>query len=245
MNEKKNDGAETERLEAIAKRRQYGLGFNGILMDYRYREMKPFISKGAHILELGPAEGHMTRLLRKLSRNITVVDGSRVFLDILHERYPEVKIIHALFEDADPGGTYDVIMMPHILEHVQDPVVLLKKYKQHLKDSGRLIISVPNAFSLNRLLGVEMGILHDPHELDEGDISIGHRRVYDPDLLAGDVRKAGLKIHHQGGVFLKLLSNAQMENNFTDEQIEGMYKLGRLFPRNCTELLCVCGKESR
>lgn len=245
MTSRKSSGKEIDRLETIARQHRYGLGFNGILMDYRFQAMRPFIRRGARILELGPAEGHMTRHLLSLSKSITAVDGSSVYLSELRKKFPGVRTVEALFEDADIQERYSVILMPHILEHVKDPVGLLRKYKENLTDKGHLIISVPNAYSLNRLLGVEMGLLRDPHDLDRGDIAIGHRRVYDPDTLAENVCRAGLKIIHQGGVFLKLLSNAQMERVFTDKQIEGMNKLGRSFPRHCTELLCVCERKKR
>jgi 2-polyprenyl-3-methyl-5-hydroxy-6-metoxy-1,4-benzoquinol methylase len=43
-------------------------------------------------------------------------------------------------------------MLTHILEHVDDPVQVLKIAKKFLKEDGVLIADVPNAHSLHREL---------------------------------------------------------------------------------------------
>jgi SAM-dependent methyltransferase len=49
-----------------------------------------------------------------------------------------------LAEAAADLGTFDVITMWHVLEHVPDPKVVLAGLVPHLKPGGVLIISVPN-----------------------------------------------------------------------------------------------------
>jgi 2-polyprenyl-3-methyl-5-hydroxy-6-metoxy-1,4-benzoquinol methylase len=41
--------------------------------------------------------------------------------------------------------TYDVVIMADVIEHVNDPVVFLKSYAKYLNDSGKMVITTPNA----------------------------------------------------------------------------------------------------
>ncbi|EOG4053627.1 class I SAM-dependent methyltransferase [Campylobacter jejuni] len=40
---------------------------------------------------------------------------------------------------------YDVITAFHVIEHLQDPVNILKKLSSKLKDNGKIIVEVANA----------------------------------------------------------------------------------------------------
>ena len=55
-----------------------------------------------------------------------------------------------------------------------------------------------------------------------------------------DIETAGLKIIQTGGVFFKPLSNQQIEQNWTEEMIQGFYELGKDFQENAAELYAIC-----
>jgi hypothetical protein len=102
--------------------------------------------------------------------------------------------------------------MLNILEHVIDPVAVLQKASSLLDNNGVLIVHVPNAHAVNRKLAVLMGTLTECEELSPFDIHVvGHRRSYTLETLSVDIKKAGLKINHTGGVFYKSLSTPQMD----------------------------------
>ncbi len=229
-------------LERIANNHNYGEGFNGILMDYRFKAFRRFLGVNKSILELGPAEGHMTRKLVEITNDLTVVDGSGIFLKRLKLKYPYINTIHSYFENMNLEKKFDIILLCHILEHVNNPVKILSFLKRNMHESTKIIVTVPNAYSIHRLLGVEMGLLKDVHELNSSDLKVGHRRVYDFDLLIDDCKKAGLKVIHKQGIFLKPFSNSQLEK-FPRKVWEGLYKLGDKFPNNCAELLLVCQNQ--
>jgi SAM-dependent methyltransferase len=46
-----------------------------------------------------------------------------------------------------PDGVFDVITLWHVLEHLPDPVVELKRIRRMLKDDGTLVVEVPNSDS--------------------------------------------------------------------------------------------------
>ena len=229
---------ELSRLEDISESHDYKLGFNGILMEYKFKAVAHHIMPSSSVLEMGPADGLITGKILSITENLTVLDGSIHYLADIEKNHPEVTTIHGLFEEVDLNTRFDVILMVHILEHVEDPVRTLTRVREWLKDDGKVIITVPNAHSYHRMLGVEMDLLESEFELNESDLMVGHRRVYDSDSLANDVQSAGLSISESTGVFFKLFHNSLMET-FSESQLEGLYHLGKKFPDNCAELLIV------
>lgn len=130
--------------------------------------------------------------------------------------------------------------MSGILEHVEDPISVLKKYKKFVNENGYIVIVVPNAESIHRRVGKIMGIISDLHELTKQDIEVGHKRYYDLKMLRKDIIKSGLKIESVGGIFFKPLSNKQMEM-FNSKIIDAFYELGKqLPPEYCAEIWVRC-----
>lgn len=217
------------------------LTFDYKLADYNYLTLKPFF-KGTLALELGPASGYMTKHLVNDFKQLHVVEGSGALLAQIPD-YNNVEKTHALFEDFETTNRYDTIIMGHVLEHVFDPRLVLRKVFSWLKDDGVFLASVPNAKSIHRLVAVEMGLLSSIYELNDRDRELGHYRVYDLDSLCADVEASGFFVQEKGGIFLKPLSNGQIEKNWTNEMMDGFYKLGKKFPQNCAEIFVVCGKR--
>jgi trans-aconitate methyltransferase len=214
------------------------LDFDKRLIRFRFETLRPHLT-GAEGLELGPAEGEMTRLLLDRFTSLTVVDGSSALLAKIPESSKLIKV-HALFEDFVADRAFTTIVMEHILEHVDRPVDLLKRARTWLAPGGRLLAGVPNGHSIHRLVAVKMGLLSHPCELNARDLTLGHRRVYTPDSFKADLEAAGLRVMTRGGVFFKPLSNQQIESHWTDEMIRGFYELGRDFPDFAAELYAVC-----
>jgi SAM-dependent methyltransferase len=218
------------------------LEFDKRLIRYHYDAIRGFL-RGPLGLELGPAEGQMTPLLLKHFTTLTVVDGSAPLLDKI-PRAPNLVKIHSLFEDFTPRHQFDSIVMNRVLEHVRDPVGLLRLARRWLSPNGRLLIGVPNADSFHRLAAVHMRLLRRATELNDRDRRLGHRRVYTRDALLLDIRKAKLAVVTTGGVFFKPLSNVQIDATWTDAMMDGFFKLGSDFPDNAAEIYAVCRRPS-
>lgn len=216
------------------------LDFDRKLIHYRYKTIKPYI-KGPIGLELGSAEGEMTQYLIENFEHLTSVDGSKELLEMI-PLYKNHTKIHSFFEDYKPSQKFNTIIMEHILEHVDNPIDLMIRAKEWLLDDGVMLLGVPNALSMHRLVAVKMKLLKTPNELNERDYQLGHQRVYSMETFIEDIKKAGLTIIEKGGIFFKPLSNAQIETNWNDEMIEGFYELGKDFPENAAEIFVVCKK---
>jgi SAM-dependent methyltransferase len=214
------------------------LDFDKCLIRFRYQTLKPHL-QGPEGLELGPADGVMTHFLFPHFAHLTVVDGAAGLLARIPDM-PNLVKVHALFEVYLPSRKFNTILMEHILEHVDEPVALLRRVRRWLAPGGKILAGVPNGHSIHRLVAVKMGLLKGPCDLNERDHALGHRRVYTQRDFRTDFESAGLRVVEMGGVFFKPLSNQQIQDHWTKEMIQGFYEMGKDFPEYAAELYAVC-----
>lgn len=232
-------------LEAVARVYDSSKDFDYHLIQYNFRFMRARL-QGPRILEMGCANGVMTERLSAFFPHIDVVDGSETYLkDVagrLHER-KNIQYFHSLFEGFAPEVHYNSIIMARALEHLADPVGMLQIAAEWLEPGGHVHIVVPNALSLHRRIGVAMGILPTCQSLNERDLRVGHKRVYDFETMSADVEAAGLRIHEITGIFLKPLSNAQMET-WNGDILDALFEVGKDLPEYCAEIYALCGSRN-
>jgi 2-polyprenyl-3-methyl-5-hydroxy-6-metoxy-1,4-benzoquinol methylase len=230
-----------DRVEASATWYKSREDFDSVLIHYSWLRMKRRCgTKSA--LELGSADGLMTEELIKHFERVAVVEGAQKNIDWVRAHFPNVQVHHCLFEEFETHERFQDIIAARVLEHLDDPVAVLKQMKNHLAPGGQIHIVVPNADSMNRKLGLAMGMLSSLDELTERDRSAGHVRVYRKDLLTAHVRAAGLRVVELTGTFLKPVSNAQMLG-WDRNVLEGLFSLADELPLYCTELYAVCCAE--
>ncbi len=229
---------EQSRLDAIASDPRYAEGPNEAMVEYSFEIFRRHMKPGP-TLEMGPAEGVMTRHLARLCPDLTVVEASRRFCADLKARHPSVKIVPSLFEDYAPSGKFTNIILGHVLEHVEDPVSILARAGAWLADDGCILAAVPNARSLHRQAGVLLGQLPVENALNEADRRHGHRRVYDPESFRHEFNAAGLNIRVFGGYWLKPVSNDQIQESWSPELLHAFMQLGERYPDIAAEIYVV------
>lgn len=230
---------ETIRVRKCAREAHYYFGVMKYTTEYCGEIFLKHMLPGG-VLELGPAEGVMTDILYPYYADYTVVDGADFFIDDLKMRYPDINAVTSLFENFSPGRKYKNIILGHVLEHVERPVDILGLCNNWLDKDGVIIAAVPNANSIHRQAAVDMGILSSVYELNETDIKNGHRRVYDIDMLKEHFVRAGFKIKHIGGYWLKPLSNGQIDDSWNEDIIKAFLHLGERYPDIAGEIYIVC-----
>lgn len=225
------------RLNDIAGKSKYA-GVNAYTIKYSGTLFLKYMQKG-NVLEMGPAEGLMTDILYPYFPDYTIVDGAEKFVNKLKKKYPKIKGYISLFENYESSGKYQNIILGHVLEHVEDPVVILKKCAELLKPNGRIMAAVPNCNSIHRQAAVMMGLLSSTDELNEMDRYHGHRRVYSHEKLKENFIKAGLDIKKCGGYWLKPVSNKQIEESWNTMMIEAFMELGEKYPDIAAEIYII------
>ena len=64
-----------------------------------------------------------------------IVDGASIVIERFREANPAFagEIALSYFEDYAPEETFDVIVMGFVLEHVDDPALVLRRYRALLR----------------------------------------------------------------------------------------------------------------
>lgn len=217
------------------------LNIDKTLIKFRYESIKKYF-KGNRCLEMGPADGVMTQYLVSDFEKLDIVDGDDVLLNTIPD-YGNISKYHSWFEDFEPVEKYDTIIMEHVLEHIEYPIDVLNKVKNWLAKEGVLIAGVPNAKSFHRLAAVRMGLLDSEYSLNSRDLTQGHYRVYDLDLFKTEFIEAGYEILDEGGVFLKFLSNKQIEDHLSIDAIDAYFELGKEFQQNAADIFVIAKKK--
>ncbi|WP_443190536.1 class I SAM-dependent methyltransferase [Pseudomonas indica] len=192
------------------------------------------------LLELGLGHGYTTALFNRHFARHVVIEGSGTVIELFRGNYPDldINLVEGFFEDFETDETFDVVMMGFILEHVDDPALILHRYKPRLAKGGRLFVAVPNAKSLNRRLGLAMGKINDIYELNANDHALGHQRQFCRDTLKALLHAEGFEVTWEEGIYLKPLPLGYMQAmpEF-EENLQAMCEVGVDFPDLCVGLL--------
>ncbi len=99
---------------------------------------------GKRVLEVGGGSGHLARILARTAAEVTVFEPSR---GLRTESLPEqnVTVTRAMFSSARAGEPADLIMCRQVLEHVADPLALLREIRAALQADGGLYLEVPRS----------------------------------------------------------------------------------------------------
>lgn len=196
--------------------------FDNLIQLKWYPERVILLAQGASsLLELGLGHGITASVFEPHFERHVVVDASPAVIENFGERFPDskVEIVESYFETFDTNERFEVIVFGYILEHVDDPIGILKHFRGYLSPGGRMFVTVPNAEVLNRRLGHLAGLLPDIREMSEHDLLLGHKRYYTVESLRTDILDAGYVIKRLEGIYLKPLTTSQMISLNLDESI--------------------------
>jgi len=135
----------------------------------------------ASILDFGCGAGDLLETLaaRYPLARLAGVDGSAEGLAIAAAALPEATLVRADFAAAAPTALRDWAshaVCSEVLEHVDDPVKVLKAVAACLQPGGRLVVTVPGG------------------PMSAFDKAIGHRAHYTRERLRGEINAAGFAV---------------------------------------------------
>jgi 2-polyprenyl-3-methyl-5-hydroxy-6-metoxy-1,4-benzoquinol methylase len=229
---------------------QYGYDFDyDVIHPFMMRSFQNFFISNDNVLELGSHKGDFTSRLLTVFDDVTCVEASDQAIALTQSKFGDrVKFINNVFETAHLPTKYDNIILTHVLEHLDDPVGVMKRINDEwLSDNGRFFVACPNANAPSRQIAVKMGLISHNSGITDAEDKHGHRITYSLDTLERDAKAAGLKVIHRSGIFFKALANFQwdrviQEKIVSDEYLEGCYELGMVYPDLCSSIYLVCEK---
>lgn len=226
---------------------QYAYGFDfDVMHPFMIRSFEPFFSKG-NVLELGSFKGDFTRRLQQQFNDITCVEASDVAIEVARQKVGKtVKFFNSTFEKVILPQQYDNIVMTHVLEHLDEPVSVLRRINNEwLSKGGKFFLVCPNANAASRQIAVKMGLVAHNYAVTTAEAEHGHRRTYSLDTLESDAITAGLKVICRSGIFFKALANFQWDrllctDIISEKYMEGCYRLGQHYPDLCSSIFLLC-----
>jgi len=213
---------------------------NRLILNWYPHRILSRLGRVSSILELGLGHGVTAPIFDAACDRLVIVEGASKVIDLFRARTPEFRgeIVPSYFEDFVPNERFDAIVMGFVLEHVDSPEDVLRLYRSYLKPGGRLYVAVPNAKSLNRRLGLELGMIKDIYELNANDRAQGHQRQYCRATLTRAVTEAGYWVSYEEGIYLKPLPLSVLRGlPNSDQNFQAMLRVGIEFPDLCVGLL--------
>lgn len=238
--------------ETIDNERLYGYSFDyDVMHPYMIKSFEPFFKRSGSMLELGCFKGDFTKRFIEYFDDITCVEASSVAIEEAKQNLPSnIHFYNSMFEDVDLPKRYDNIILTHVLEHLDDPVKVLKRINDEwLTENGQLFLVTPNAMAPSRQIAVKMGLISHNTAVTPAEAEHGHRITYTLDTLERDAKASGLDVIHRSGIFFKALANFQWDrllqtDIISTEYLDGCYALGHQYPELCSSIFLLC-KRSR
>ncbi len=110
-------------------------------------ELLPHFKPGGTILDIGCGAGDYLAAMQNLGWHVSGVEPDPVSAERARARGLEIKT-GSLAQARIADHSFDQVTMRHVLEHLHDPVAVIKECFRILKKGGRLVLLTPNKDSL-------------------------------------------------------------------------------------------------
>lgn len=142
----------------------------GLVSEFRAAERIAEICRqlnevsGHSLLDVGVGDGSVLRHAVKAGIETYGIDVSPEAIRLASSRSPATSFATGSLCHAFPGVAFDVIHLNEVIEHVEDPVQLLRQCRERLKQDGILVVQTGNRRSVAaRLKGDRWDYIRPAH----------------------------------------------------------------------------------
>jgi SAM-dependent methyltransferase len=140
------DGAEVFYRNLVDTAYSEGYAYRMFQVESIFRLARPDLSPAGRLLDIGAANG---MLLEYATRQGYAVEGIEPSEWLCQEALSRGIAIHCgTFPDSRCLGPYDIVTAIDVLEHVTDPMAMLRGIRESLSPQGRAILVTPDVSSL-------------------------------------------------------------------------------------------------
>jgi 2-polyprenyl-3-methyl-5-hydroxy-6-metoxy-1,4-benzoquinol methylase len=112
------------------------------------QRIERFVRPG-RLLDVGCGDGHFLRTMAAHGWDSVGYDFSPTARALAASANPRISILDGQLADHDlPDGSFDLITLWQVLEHIPEPLTLLRRLRRLLRPGGLLVVAVPNIDSL-------------------------------------------------------------------------------------------------
>ncbi|MEQ9446197.1 MAG: class I SAM-dependent methyltransferase [Rhodospirillaceae bacterium] len=110
----------------------------------RLDRLLPYAQPAGRVLDIGSGGGEFIYLMTRAGFQAKGIEPNRGYADFSKTSYEIDVDVGTVEATPQTGSAWDVITLHHVLEHLADPVNVLRALGQQLSESGVLIVEVPN-----------------------------------------------------------------------------------------------------
>jgi SAM-dependent methyltransferase len=140
------------------------------ILNTLLREREP-----VKILDVGTASGYLGKIWRASGHYVAGIEYDAVTAEKAREYYDEFQVADIEKFAFSYRQEFDYIVFADVLEHLRDPAAVLRRCIPALKESGKIIISVPNIANWIIRLGLLFGKFD---YMDRGILDRTHLRFF-------------------------------------------------------------------
>ncbi len=117
--------------------------FNKMRLAYMVRPLVKRLASGSKILEVGCGSGLLAVYLKECGYDIEVTDIDRSLIVEIENAFG-LKGYCGEITDIEIEKQYDAVILNNVVEHLTDPVAVLRRVNELVKADGLVFIEVPN-----------------------------------------------------------------------------------------------------
>jgi 2-polyprenyl-3-methyl-5-hydroxy-6-metoxy-1,4-benzoquinol methylase len=143
----------------------------------------PFKENG-RLLEIGCGSGTMLHIMQNLGWQAEGIEVDPVGVEVARAKGLNVHL-GDVYSKQYEDNSFDAITLSHVIEHVHDPLALMRECARILKPGGIISMVTPNTASFGHLVYKSSWLHLDPPR---------HLHIFNPAPLASLATRLGLKI---------------------------------------------------
>ena len=170
--------------------------------DDKVQSLLKYVGNNQLILDVGCLTGYVGYfcLQKKTGNKVVGIDFIAGALEQARRKGVDARYCNVETDKLPikKSESFDIIIMSEIIEHLVDPLAILKKVEKFLKKDGKIIISTPNIAYFQYRIELLLGKLPDFCEFrakhPERPYNFQHKTFFTYKVLVETLRLANLKI---------------------------------------------------